>query len=83
MSPPAPSLLCGVGGLPSLWALGGGPGLLEALCAPGQSQLSTEPATSTISNPSQRAFHLSLPEAAVQPRPFLGLSACPGLGSGD
>lgn len=53
MSPPPLSLLCGAGGLPSLWALGGGPGLLEALCAPGQSQLSTEPATSTISNRSE------------------------------
>lgn len=83
MSPPPPSLLCRVGSLPSLWALSGGPGLLEALCAPGQSQLSTEPATSTISSPSQRAFHLSLPEPAVQLRPFLGLSACLGLGSGD
>ena len=48
--PHRPSLLCGVGGLPSLWALGSGPG---------QAQLSTEPATSTISNPSQRPFRPS------------------------
>lgn len=67
--PHRPSLLCGVGGLPSLWALGSGPG---------QAQLSTEPATSTISNPGQRPFRLTSPEAAVRARPFLGLWAGPG-----
>lgn len=78
MSPPPLSLLCGAGGLPFVWVLGGGPGLLKALCAPGQSQLSTELATSTISNPGQRPFYLPSPEAAIRPRPFLGLWAGPG-----